>query len=107
MIGRRDFITFLGGAAAWPLTARAQQSKMPHIGALVLNDEVAQAFANEFRAGLRELGHIEGRNYTLEFRSADGNANRLPELAAELVHRKVDVIVAVFTPCALAAQQAT
>jgi putative ABC transport system substrate-binding protein len=105
---RREFITLLSGAAAtWPLAARAQQSKMPHIGALVLKDEDAQVFAKEFQDGLRELGYIEGRNYTLEFRSADGKADRLPELAAELVRRKVDVIAAVFTPCASAAKQAT
>jgi ABC-type uncharacterized transport system substrate-binding protein len=105
---RREFISLLGGAVtAWPLAARAQQSKMPRIGALVLKDEDAEAFANEFREGLRELGYIEGRNYTLELRSADGNADQLSELAAELVRREVDVIVAVFTPCALAAKQAT
>jgi hypothetical protein len=76
---RREFITLLGGAAvARPLAARAQQSKMPRIGALVLKDEDAQAFANEFREGLRELGYIEGRNYTLELRSADGNADNFP-----------------------------
>jgi putative ABC transport system substrate-binding protein len=105
---RRDFITLLGGAAvAWPLAARAQQSKTPRVGALVLKDEDAQAFANEFREGLRELGYIEGQSYTLELRSADGKADRLSELAAELVRLKVDVIAAVFTPCALAAKQAT
>jgi putative ABC transport system substrate-binding protein len=55
---RREFIMLVGGATAWPLTARAQQSKTPRVGALVLKDEDAQAFANEFREGLRELGYI-------------------------------------------------
>jgi putative ABC transport system substrate-binding protein len=104
---RRDFIALVGGAVAWPLAARAQQSKKPRIGALVLTNEVAQSFGKEFREGLRELGYIEGQNFALEIRSADGMANALPELAAELVRLKVDVIAAVFTPCALAAKQAT
>jgi putative ABC transport system substrate-binding protein len=106
-VRRRQFITLLGGAAAWPLAARAQQSKMPRIGALVLTDEDGRVFGKELREGLRELGLVEGQNYALELRSADGNANRLPGLAEELVRRKVDVIAAIFTPCALAVQQAT
>jgi putative tryptophan/tyrosine transport system substrate-binding protein len=106
-VRRREFITLLGGAAAWPLAARAQQSKMPRIGVLVLTDDDGRAFGKEFRGGLRELGLVEGQGYALELRSADGNANRLPELAEELVRRKVDVIAAIFTPCALAAKQAT
>jgi len=104
---RREFITLVGGAAAWPLAARAQQSKIPRIGALVLTDEDGRAYGKELREGLRELGLVEGQNFVLELRSADGKANRLPELAEELVRRKVDVIAAIFTPCALAARQAT
>jgi len=105
---RREFITLIGGAvAAWPLAARAQQSKIPRIGALVLADEDGRAYGKELRDGLRELGLVEGQNFALELRSADGKANRLPELAEELVRRKVDVIAAIFTPCALAARQAT
>ena len=105
---KRDFITLLGGAAAaWPLAARAQEARVPRIGALVLTDEDARAFAKELREGLREFGYREGQNYSLELRSADGKADRLGELAEELVRRKVDVIAAIFTPCALAARQAT
>jgi putative ABC transport system substrate-binding protein len=108
---RREFITLLGGAAAValgvPCTARAQQSKMPRIGALVLTDEDGRVFGKELREGLHDLGLVEGQSYALELRSADGNADRLPGLAEELVRRKVDVIAAIFTPCALAAKQAT
>ena len=107
-MNRRDFVTLLGGAAAtWPLAARAQEAKVPRIGALVLTDEDARAFAKELREGLREFGYREGQNYSLELRSADGKADRLGELAEDLVRRKVDVITAIFTPCALAARQAT
>jgi putative ABC transport system substrate-binding protein len=107
-IGRREFITLLGGAAAaWPLAARAQQSRLPRIGALVLTSVDAQAFGKELSDGLRELGYVEGQNFALEVRSAEGNADQLPELAAELVSLRVDVIVAVYTPCALAAKRAT
>jgi len=107
-VRRRRFIALLGGAAvALPFAARAQQSKMPRIGALVLTDEDGRVFGKELREGLRELGLVEGQSYVLELRSADGNANRLPGLAEELVRRKVDVIAAIFTPCALAAKQAT
>jgi putative ABC transport system substrate-binding protein len=105
---RRGVIGLAGGAmAAWPMAARAQPSKVPRIGVLVLTDDDGRAFGKEFRDGLRELGLVEGQSYALELRSADGKANRLPELAEELVRRKVDVIVAIFTPCALAAKQTT
>jgi putative ABC transport system substrate-binding protein len=97
----------LGGAVAWPLAASAQQPKIPRIGALVLTDEDGRVFGKELREGLRELGVVEGQSYALELRSADGSAKRLPRLAEELVRRKVDVIAAIFTPCALAAKQAT
>jgi putative ABC transport system substrate-binding protein len=104
---RRAFITLLGGAAAWPLAARAQQRKFARIGALVLTGADAQSLGGALREGLREFGYAEGQNFVLEFRSADGNVDRLPELAAELVRLPVDLIVATFTPCALAAKQAT
>src|SRR5207248_1971345 len=103
---RREFITLLGGAAAWPLEARAQQSKVARIGALYIGLADAQSFKNEFREGLRELGYVEGQNIAFEFRSAEGKLDRLPELASELVRLKVDVIVALYVPCALAAKQA-
>jgi putative ABC transport system substrate-binding protein len=107
---RREFMTLLGGAtasSAWPLAARAQQGKLARIGALVLTSADAKSLGRSLREGLRELGYAEGQNFAFEFRSADGNADRLPELAAELVRLPVDVIVATFTPCALAAKQAT
>jgi putative tryptophan/tyrosine transport system substrate-binding protein len=105
---RRDFITLLGGAAAaWPLAARAQQSKVARIGALFIGLADAQSFKKEFQDGMRELGYVEGQNIAYEFRSAEGRLDRLPELAAELVRLKVDVIVALYVPCALAAKQAT
>src|SRR5438876_8487319 len=104
---RRAFITLLGGAATWPLAARAQQSKLARIGALYVGTADAEAFKKELREGLRELGYVEGQNIAFEFRSAEGQLHRLPELAAELVRLKVDVIVALYVPCALAAKQAT
>jgi putative tryptophan/tyrosine transport system substrate-binding protein len=105
---RREFVTLIGAtAAAWPLAARAQQGRLARIGALVLTIADAESLGRALREGLRELGYTEGQNFTLEFRSADGNADRLPDLAAELVRVPVDVIVATFTPCALAAKQAT
>jgi ABC-type uncharacterized transport system substrate-binding protein len=105
---RREFITLLGGAAAaWPLAARAQQSKVPRLGALYIGTADAQSFKKELREGLRELGYVEEQNIAFEFRSAEGKLDRLPELAAELVRLKVDVIVALYVPPSLAAKQAT
>jgi putative tryptophan/tyrosine transport system substrate-binding protein len=105
---RRRFITLLGGAAAaWPLAARAQPSKVARIGALYIGLADADSFKKELRDGLRELGYVEGQNIAFEFRSAEGKLDRLPELASELVQLKVDVIVALYVPCALAAKQAT
>src|SRR5438477_11417799 len=105
---RREFISLFGGAAAaWPLAARAQQPKVPTIGALVIGNISPEEFWREFRQGLRDLGYVEGQNIRFEFRSAEGHINRLPELAAELVRLKVDVIVTWFTPTAVAAAKAT
>jgi putative ABC transport system substrate-binding protein len=105
---RRDFITLLGGAAAaWPLAARAQQYKVARIGALYIGLADSESFKKELQEGLRELGYVEGQNIALEFRSAEGKLERLPELAAQLVRLKVDVIVALYVPSALAAKQAT
>ena len=104
---RREFITFVGGVAAWPLAARAQQPKVPTIGVLVIGNISTEEFWREFQQGLRDLGYIEGQNIRFEFRSAEGHIDRLPELAAELVRLKVDVIVTWFTPTAVAAAKAT
>ena len=105
---RRSFLGALGGAAvAWPFAARAQQSPTKRIGALVIGNADTPSFLKELNDGLRERGRIEGRDYAIDLRSAEGQLGRLPELAADLVRLKVDVIVALFTPCALAAQQAT
>jgi ABC-type uncharacterized transport system substrate-binding protein len=104
---RREFIIFVGGAASWPLAARAQQPKVPTIGVLVIGNISPEEFWREFQQGLRDLGYIEGQNIRFEFRSAEGHIDRLPELAAELVRLKVDVIVTWFTPTAVAAAKAT
>jgi putative tryptophan/tyrosine transport system substrate-binding protein len=105
---RREFVTLLvGAAAAWPLAARAQQSKVARIGALYIGLADSESFKKELQEGLRELGYVEGQNIAFEFRSAEGKLERLPELAAELVRLKADVIVALYVPSALAAKQAT
>src|SRR5260370_20127812 len=105
---RREFIGLLGGAAVVrPLAAHAQQPKMPTIGALVIGNADPEEFWRVFRQGLRDLGYVEGQNIRFEFRSAEGQINRLPELAAELVRLKVDIIVTWFTPTTQAAKQAT
>jgi putative ABC transport system substrate-binding protein len=107
-VNRREFITLLGGAsAAWPLVTRAEQSKIARIGALYIGTADAESFKRELREGLRELGYVEGQNTEFEFRSAEGQLDRLPGLAAELVRLKVDVIVTLYVPPSLAAKQAT
>lgn len=104
---RRKFIAIMAGVAAWPLGAYAQRSKVARIGALYIGIADAESFKSELRDGLRELGYVEGQNIAFEFRSAEGKLDRLPDLAAELVRLKLDVIVALYVPCALAAKQAT
>ena len=106
---RREFITLLGGAAVWPLAARAQQmGKVPRIGYLGSSSPSLEPhFVEAFRQKLRELGHIEGENIAIEYRWAEGQDRRLPELAAELVRLQPNVIVTAGTPGALAAMQAT
>jgi putative tryptophan/tyrosine transport system substrate-binding protein len=103
---RREFITLLGGAAAWPLAARAQH--LHHIGILDNSSaELNAANLNGFRQGMLELGYVEGHHFVIEYRSADGRVERYPDLAAELVRLKVDAIVTRGTPAALAAKNAT
>ena len=107
-LGRREFITLLGGAAvAWPLTAGAQQAvKLYRIG--ILSPELPPpGFLEAFRQGLRELGYVEGQNIAFEVRSAEGYGQRLAALANHLVELKVDVIVAVNTSSAQAAKKAS
>ena len=91
----------------WPVIAQAQHSKVRRVGCLLLGNADAESFKTELRDGLQMLGHVEGQNINFDFRSADGNIDLLPKLAAELVALRLDLIVALYTPCALAAPQAT
>ena len=93
MIGRREFIAGLGGAAAWSLEAPAQQPAMPVVGLLQTGAPSTWNFTG-FRQGLKDMGYLEGQNLMIEFRWADNDLDRLPELASDLVHRQVRVIVA-------------
>ena len=105
---RLEFITLVGGAAvAWPLVARAQQPNVATIGVLVHAAPGWQRFWQLFREALRDHGYTEGKNIRFEFRSDQGKMSHLPELAAELVRLKVNLIVAWFTTAAIAAKQAT
>jgi putative tryptophan/tyrosine transport system substrate-binding protein len=109
MIRRREFILTLGGAAAWPVTAKAQQAAMPVIGYLsTRSSEDTTHLAAAFRAGLVQSGYVEGQNVSIEYRWALGQYNRLPELAAELVRRPVTVLATTGgEPAAFAATGAT
>jgi putative tryptophan/tyrosine transport system substrate-binding protein len=105
---RREFIALLGGAAAWPLAARAQQPAMPVVGFL---SSVSQAQTRHmvaaFLRGLGETGYVDGRNVAVEYRFADGQYDRLPAWAGEMVQRPVSLILAAGPPAALAAKVAT
>ena len=105
---RRAFISLLGSAVAWPLTARAQQQAMPVIG--FLSAALPQSYAHivtAFQQGLKETGYVDGQNIAIQYRWAENEMDRLPALAAELVNRRVTVIAASSTPAAFAAKTMT
>lgn len=106
---RREFLTIIGGAATWPLCARAQQQgKISRVGYLgISSPSLEPHYVEAFRQKLRELGHIDGESVAIVYRWAEGHDDRLPSLATELVHLKPDVIVTTGTPGAVAAMQAT
>ena len=106
---RREFIAGLGSATAWPVMARAQQPALPVIGYLdsQFADDDYKSVTVPFLQGLKETGYVEGQNVVVEFRWAENQYDRLPALAADLVRRRVAVIVANETPAVLAAKAAT
>src|SRR5271169_3281799 len=108
-IGRRAFLSAVGGAAAWPLTVHAQQPAMPIIGYLSgWSSGDAPEYLTYFRQGLAEAGYTEGRNVVIEYRFADGQFEQVPELVADLVRRQVGVIaIPNTTQSAVAAKMAT
>jgi len=106
---RREFITLVGGAAVWPVLAWGQQGKVWRIGFLSqrhLDLAASDYYYGPFTQGLRELGYIEGRNLVVEWRSAEGKSERLPDLASDLARLKLDVLATAGTPAALAAKKA-
>src|SRR5437763_10691665 len=107
MTGRRDFLVSLGAVLGWSVAARAQQKAIPVIGFLGNATAALTPWITAFRRGLDETGYIEGKNVRIEYRWAEARYDRLPALAADLVNRKVDVIVAAGTPGIQAAKSAT
>jgi putative ABC transport system substrate-binding protein len=110
-MNRREFITLVGAAVAWPLAARAQQgSKIRRIGyldPLSRSSRMAAGWVDAFRSGLHDLGYVEGKNIIIEYRWSEGEYDRLAALTAELVHLGIDVLVTYGTPATRAAKQAT
>jgi putative ABC transport system substrate-binding protein len=104
---RREFLSIVGGAAAWPLAARAQHPAMPVVGFLRSTSPAdSMPLVTAFRQGLNEMGFVEGRNVGIEFRYAEGRSDRLPALAADLIRQPVTIIVG-NSPAAFAAKAAT
>src|SRR4030095_9160033 len=102
---RREFITLVGGLAAWPLTAPEQQQAMPVVG--FINASAAQSYKQQLAAflqGLMDAGDVDGRNVTIEYHWTDGQSDRLPAVVTDLARRQVAVIAATSTPAALAAK---
>jgi putative ABC transport system substrate-binding protein len=107
MLQRREFIAGLGGAAAWPLAARAQQAALPVVGYLSSNLPETDPGKRDFLKGLTEAGFIAGRDVAIEYRYARNVFSQLPELTAGLVRDRVDVIAAIYNAAAVAAKAAT